>query len=126
LAVWLNLGRGGKVDKARAFQLCKEAADAGHIGAIFNTGVYYMSGQGVEVDLPTAAEWFEKASQRGVVHAAMNLSKMHWEGVGIPKDLVKAEMVLRGFVDSNEDCRMMRDEILKDIATQNTTVGLAK
>ena len=113
--MWLNLGRGGKVDKERAFQLCKEAAEAGHIGAIFNLGVYYMSGQGVATDFHLAAEWFERAADRGVVHAAVNASKMHWEGVGVPKNLSKAESILRSFVEKSDECREMHTAILREL-----------
>lgn len=119
LAVWLNTGRGGKADKERAFRLCREAAEAGHIGAVFNLGVYYMSGQGVATDFHLAAEWFEKAAGRGVVHAAVNASKMHWEGVGVPRDLRRAESILRAFVDKSEECREMHAAIVREIEQSN-------
>lgn len=115
LAVWLNTGRGGTVNKERAFQLCHEAAQAGHIGAVFNLGVYYMSGQGVDTDFNLAAEWFEKAASRGVVQAAVNLSKMYWEGVGVNRDLQKAVSILRGFIDKSEECQQMYAEIVKEL-----------
>ena len=65
LSVWLNLGKGGTVDKSRAFKLCSEAAFTGHPGAIFNLGVYYMAGEGVNADPSKAADCFQAAADRG-------------------------------------------------------------
>lgn len=115
LSVWLNLGKGGPVDKIKSFKLCEEAAIAGHIGAIFNLGVYYMSGQGTTVDFDKAAEYFQKAADRGVLHGAMNLGKMFFEGVGVKKDLVKAELVLRKFRDANDDSRQLYDAVKREL-----------
>jgi TPR repeat protein len=112
LSVWLNLGRGGPVDKERAFRLCTELALLGHSGAVFNLGVYYMSGQGVPADFNEAARWFERAAEIGVVHGALNLAKMYTDGVGVTRDLVKAEAVLRRFTATSEECRLMHEDVV--------------
>lgn len=65
--MWLNIGKGGPADKSRAFTLCLEAAAAGHLGAMFNAGVYYLSGEGVTADASKAAQWFERSADGGVV-----------------------------------------------------------
>lgn len=93
---WLYRGYGGlTVDKKRAFQLQLEAAEAGHPGAMFNTGGAYMEGEAVEQDFVQAAEWFEKAAERNIIEANVNLGNLYRVGFkGITKDLHKALEIL--------------------------------
>jgi TPR repeat protein len=108
LGTWLYHGRGELViDKVRAFQLQKEAAEEGHPGAMFNTGAALMEGSVVEKDLLGAAGWFEKAMDRNVIQGAVNLGNMHRHGAGVPRDLRKALEIFCRFASDNEVCAQL-------------------
>ena len=75
---------------AKAFDCYEKAATAGHSGAQYNLGVFYMEGLGTEKDFAKAVEWFEKAASQGEKDAQYNLAVMYQEGVGVEKDPEKA------------------------------------
>ena len=52
-----------QTDKTTAFRLFKQAADAGYVPAMVNTGLGYFNGLGVRENKTTALEYFKRAAQ---------------------------------------------------------------
>lgn len=87
----LDMGEDGYVvDKDRAVQLYKQAAERGHISAQNNLGAMYEAGEGVPVDYEQAAYWYEKSSEQGNPNAMVNLGELSLNGKGRPVDYVCA------------------------------------
>lgn len=113
-ATWLFAGRGvDEVDKERSFRLYTEAAEMGHVNAMYNVGVGYMTGEGPPMgrDLLQSKAWFEKANGKGMVQAGINLAKMYTTGIKdkdgevlISPDLDRAIEIFGQYPDS-EFCR---------------------
>ena len=69
-------GEGVDVDKVKAVECYKKAADQGHAVAQFNLAVMYDKGEGVEEDKAKAFEWYQKAAEQEFVKAQFNLAVM--------------------------------------------------
>lgn len=92
------------VNKPKAFKLQLEAAEAGHVGAMFNTGAAYMEGPdaGVKQDFSQAAEWYARAAERNFPQANVNLGNMYLVGYGVPRDMHKALEIFQRYADRDE------------------------
>jgi len=73
-------GRGGERSPVAAAHLFKQAAAAGHAGAMFAIGALYDSGQGLSLDREAAQKWFAAAAQRGHAHAQLMLGRYLFKG----------------------------------------------
>ena len=85
-----TFGFGVAKDDRLAFVYHEKAAQQGHPGAQFNTGVYYREGQGCEQSYGRAAEWFEKAALQGDASAKQALGYAYQLGRGVPQSVEKA------------------------------------
>ena len=54
---------GVEEDDEKAFELYRQAADAGDVVAVFKLGEFYERGTGVEKDLDEAARWYRTAME---------------------------------------------------------------
>lgn len=66
-------GMGVTEDKRAAFSYFKEAADFGHEGAQWRTGICYYNGEGIPQDFEKALRYFTKLSQCHAQQQAANL-----------------------------------------------------
>jgi uncharacterized protein len=83
------LGKEVPRNPEKALELMKEAAEAGHAGALGGMGYFYASGVGVPKDPEEAARWFRKGAEAGSPKAQFNLGSVLLGGVGVPKDEVE-------------------------------------
>lgn len=91
LGFMYQVGRGVKVDYARALQYYAMAPD--HPVIVNNLGVLYSLGLGVPKDELKAARLFEQAMLGGDDSAPGNLGSMYENSEGVPKDLAKARIL---------------------------------
>ena len=82
-------------DKAKAVELYRQAAEAGHVRAQCNLGFCYYRGIGVEEDNDQAVAWFKRAADGGYLRAIHLLAECHENGYGVEKDEVRAAQLYR-------------------------------
>lgn len=76
-------GDGVPLDKVKAFQLYREAAELGHAEAQYAVASYYHDGDGeIEQDHGKAREWFLKAASQGHAKSQFNIGVMFHLGRG--------------------------------------------
>lgn len=51
--------------EAHSLERWLDAAERGHVDALYNLGLLYSTGQGVPVDYVTAHKWFNLAAMKG-------------------------------------------------------------
>ena len=90
LAVRHMDGDGVPRDPARAVELVRPHAEAGHAEAQFLLGLAYGSGQGVEKDRATAVGWYRRAAAQDQAHAQLLLGLALLRGDGADKDTSQA------------------------------------
>ena len=61
------------MDKAKAVQLYRQAAEQGDARAQCNLGFCYYQGIGIEMDDSQAVVWFQKAAEQNYLRAVMLL-----------------------------------------------------
>ncbi len=84
-------GVGTKVDKAKALELIREAANKENAEAHFNLGKVFQKGLlGEEVSVKDAITHFQKSSDLGYSHAANELGRIYISGNGVEKDEKRA------------------------------------
>ena len=77
-------------DNTEAVALLRQAADAGHIVALYELGTHYQSGKGVTADLEAAIHLYREAADRGDLYAATRLGVLYRDGKGVPRDIKTA------------------------------------
>lgn len=89
-----DLGWGVAVDKARAADCYRVAAERGFDWAMYNYATLLALGEGVAEDKPAALGWFEKAAKMGTgilaAKATNFVGSFHEDGWVVARDLVKA------------------------------------
>ena len=78
----------GQVEEAA--ELLRQAAERGHVSAMYNLGKWLEKGQGVAKDESEAAQWFLRAAEEGDQWAMYDLGKKLEDGRGVPKDATAA------------------------------------
>lgn len=78
---------------------------------LYNTGVQYFSGKGIPLDFPKAAECFAKSSELGFSLAQINLGNMYYNGLGVEKDRAKAKELYRAASATNENAKLLLQEL---------------
>ena len=76
-AEMLRDGRGVAKNVKDAVKWTRKAADAGHVDAQCQMGLFYMNGIGVDRDEDKAVEWLEKAAKQNYAQAQYNLGIYH-------------------------------------------------
>ncbi len=87
-------------DPERALALMREAADAGHVGAIERLGRICLEAK--PPDAPCAYARLERASREGRLSATTLLGWMHAQGIGGKVDLARAARYYREAADQGE------------------------
>ena len=85
-----DLGWGTRVDKVRAAECFRIAAERGLDWAMYNYGTALALGEGVAEDRPAALGWFEKAAALGNAKAVNHVGSFHEDGWVVARDIVKA------------------------------------
>ena len=85
-----DLGWGVAVDKGRAAECFRIAADRGLDWAMYNYGTALALGEGVAEDKAAALGWFEKAAALGNAKAVNHIGSFHEDGWVVPRDIAKA------------------------------------
>ena len=57
------------MNKAKAIEWWKKAAEQGYADAQFSLGVYYITGTGVPADITKGVAWLRKAATQGHTEA---------------------------------------------------------
>lgn len=86
LAVRLFDGDGVPRDPARAVELVRPHAEAGHAEAQFLLGLAYGSGRGVTKDRAIAVSWYRRAAAQNQAHAQFLLGLALLRGDGTARD----------------------------------------
>ncbi len=73
-------------DWTAVYPLWAQAANAGHLRALFYVGVCHEHGRGTPPDLPEALRWYEKAARQGHDVAMYDLAFSYRTGEGVPQD----------------------------------------
>ena len=85
-----DLGWGVAVDKARAAECFRIAAERGLEWGMYNYATALTLGEGVAEDRPAALGWFEKAAAMGNAKAINYIGSFHEDGWVVAKDMAKA------------------------------------
>ena len=109
LGLKLYMGDGVLMDRGRAYQLFRKAADRGHTLAITFVGLSYAKGDyGIQQNLSEANRWFESAmpalrtlAEDGNPVAQNNLGDMYYEGHAVPRDVNEAVKWYRASAEQN-------------------------
>lgn len=90
LGVMYDAGLGVPLDRGRALELFRAAAEAGNGDAAHALGTYYEIGHAVAPDPAQAAHWFRVSAEAGNDKAMANLGNLYDEGLGVERDPVAA------------------------------------
>ena len=85
-----DLGWGVAVDKARAADCYRVAAERGLDWAMYNYATLLALGHGVAEDREAAFDWFEKAAKMGNAKAINFVGSFHEDGWVVARDMTKA------------------------------------
>ncbi|WP_245474350.1 caspase family protein [Mesorhizobium sp. M2A.F.Ca.ET.042.01.1.1] len=96
----------GRIEEAR--QAIQEAADKGHVRAVYQLGYIAASGMGAAPDLTKANSLYAQASDKGDPYAMTTLGRALFDGVGVQRDAGKGlDLLLQaaamGHVDAMKD-----------------------
>ena len=69
-------GDGVSVDKQKAVELWRKAAELGNDKAQYNLGIMYFEGDGVAKDVSESEKWLKKSADQGNAEAAESLKKL--------------------------------------------------
>ncbi|TPJ68805.1 tetratricopeptide repeat protein [Mesorhizobium sp. B2-7-1] len=103
----------GRVDEAR--QAIQEAADKGHIRALFALGSIAPSGTGTAVETSKATDLYSKASDKGDPYAMAAWGRALFNGLGVERDTGKGlDLLLQaaamGHVDAMKELALIFKE----------------
>ncbi|KUM23256.1 hypothetical protein AU467_09935 [Mesorhizobium loti] len=103
----------GKVDEAR--KAIQDAADKGHVRAVFELGSFASSGIGTAVDPTKANGFYSQASDKGDPYAMAALGRALFNGLGVQSDTGKGlDLLLKaaamGHVNAMNDLALIFKE----------------
>ena len=78
-----------------AFELFRDAAEKGHVGAQDSLGLAYAMGRGVEQSYTEAFKWFRAAAEKGDANAQYNLGLLYFKGHGVKQSYTEAFKLFR-------------------------------
>ncbi|MEO5939064.1 MAG: tetratricopeptide repeat protein [Sphingomonas sp.] len=85
-----DLGWGVAIDKARAVECYRVAAERGLDWAMYNYATLLALGEGVAEDKAAAFGWFRKAARMGNAKAMNFVGSFHEDGWVVSRDMAKA------------------------------------
>ncbi|QPC93732.1 caspase family protein [Mesorhizobium sp. INR15] len=74
----------GKLDKAKA--IIKEAADKGHVRAVYELGYFNATGSGMAIDRSRANDFYKQASDKGDPYGMTAWGRALFNGYGVKPD----------------------------------------
>lgn len=83
----LLLGEGAARDPERAYELMKQAADAGHPDAAGGLGNFHREGVVVPQNDAEAAAWYRKGAEKGGVRSQFNFGQVLLNGLGVERNV---------------------------------------
>ncbi len=92
----------GKADYASALPLIEQAAQAGHVDALFAAGNFHKEGIAGKADKKKAFDDYRQAAERGHLYAAIMAFYMIQDGEGTRKDFGLAYRIARNLADQGE------------------------
>jgi GTPase SAR1 family protein len=95
-------GEGVPVNKVKAVECFRKAADMGHDTAQFALGLCYANGDGVRKDMTEAINWYRKAAEQGHAGAQLYLGLCYARGEGVGKDMAEAAKLYRKAADQGD------------------------
>ncbi|WP_176477011.1 caspase family protein [Mesorhizobium sp. WSM4313] len=103
----------GRIDEAR--NVIQEAADKGHVRAVYELGYIAASGMSAAPDLTKANSLYAQASDKGDPYGMTALGRALFDGVGVQRDTGKGlDLLLQaaamGHVDATKDLAMIFKE----------------
>ena len=100
LGMYYKTGVGVAVDKKKAAEWFRKAAEQGYTNAQHEMGICHQFGHGVSVDLEKACEWYETLAGSGLALSQYQLGDILYSGHGnVPKNLPKAAHLLQQAAD---------------------------
>ena len=96
-----DMGTIGMMDKFRAVEWYRKAAEQGYADAQYDMGVMFSKGEGIYKDLKEAYYWYSKAAAQGHGYALYNLGVANERGYGVEKNITKAAQYYRLASDKN-------------------------
>jgi len=90
-----DLGWGTSIDKARAAECFRVAAERGLDWGMYNYATALTLGEGVAEDKAAALAWFEQAAEHGNAKAINYLGSFHEDGWVVERDMGKAAELYR-------------------------------
>lgn len=90
LAQLLFDGIGVSIDKVKAVQLYRDAANSGSRNAQVRLGLFYLQGEGVSQSYDQAIYWLQQAYENGDLNAAYVLGGLYYQGKGMDQSYAKA------------------------------------
>lgn len=109
--IWCDLGTlyrcgiGVESDKSLGFFWYQKAAEAGHIGGQYFSGMCYSCEWwlGVNRDLVQSAFWYRKAAEQGFYRAQRILASLCKTGSGVEQDYVQAALWYRKAAEQGDE-----------------------
>jgi TPR repeat protein len=74
-------------EQEEAAERFREAADAGHIAALYELGRHYERGDGVAKDVAEALRLYKDAAGQNDLYAATRLGVLYRDGIGVERDV---------------------------------------
>ena len=71
-----DVGKGIAVNKTKAIELYRKAAEQCYTSAQYNLGISYKNGDGVATDRAEARKWLQKAADQGHENAKKALQSL--------------------------------------------------
>lgn len=118
LSICYSKGVGGEESDRKAFELCKESADMGHLDAILDIAKNYFEGNGCEINAKKALEYYIQAGEKGSGNAWYTAGQICESGCGnVDKDLAQAAYFYRkAQLCGDKDARGRMEAIITEIA----------
>ncbi len=79
-----------KKEYGKAFELYRQAAEAGYAHAQYELGVLYQNGQGTAVRYDSAMLWYQKSAAQNNALSWNNIGSLYSSGLGVPQNKTKA------------------------------------
>lgn len=71
---------------AKALELLRRMAEAGHAPAQYRLGIMYANAEGVQLDFATAASWLRRAADKDLAPAQSILAWLYASGYGVEQN----------------------------------------
>lgn len=115
-------------DPDQAFRLFLDAAEQGHLAAMYNVSISWHSGIGTFIDEGRSAEWMLRCAEAGYPLAYAAMSEKFYFGIGVSQDFRQALYWTRKALEADPGNQNHINNIQyleKEIASQEQNGGVA-